>query len=110
MSAHRQFQNWTSVREALEHAYRELGLEMIQTDPGSREYPAEHWNLAGLVHEHASADYRRLFGSCVDCKAALSFHTVIRCLDCKATMCEACAPRHFGPKHQQRASAAHGGS
>ena len=103
----RHFSNWPSVRDALEIAYVELGLQMIQTSPGTKEYPAEHWNIAGLVHDHAAGQYRRLVGSCVDCRSALNYHSVIRCLDCKSTFCETCAAMHFGPTHRGRAVAAH---
>ncbi len=103
----RQFNDWQSVRDALEDAYKELGLEMVETEPGSRKYPDEHWNLAGLVRDHVAAQYSRLLGSCISCKTSLNFHTVIRCLDCRAPLCENCAPAHFGPSHGSRASAAH---
>lgn len=108
MTERHHFADWRSVRDALEHAYAKLGLEMIQTAPGCREYPAEHWNIAGFVHEQASAEYSRLVGSCINCKGGLNFETVIRCLDCRATLCERCAVQHFGPSHPKRAAAAHG--
>ena len=100
------FDDWPAVRDALEHAYAQLGLEMVQREPGLREYPAEHWNIAGIVRdfvlrERASAEV------CMTCKATLTFANVIRCLDCRAQLCECCAGVHFGGGHKQRAAAAH---
>lgn len=106
MSERRFFDGWQSVRDALEHAYAELGLQMIQSAPSMWEYPAEHWNIAGLVRDYVM----RHQGACLQCRAPLDFHTVIRCLDCRALLCEACAPKHFGPTHAQRAASAHQGS
>lgn len=96
------FPDWQIVRKALEHAYSKLGLEMLQTSSG-REYDATHWNIAGLVHEYLRDNQ----GKCWHCQTPLTFETVIRCLDCRASLCSPCAHEHFGPKHSSRAQVAH---
>lgn len=100
------FANWPPIRDALDSAYNRLGLTKVKTENGEA-FLEEHWNIAGLVYEAAAEDYRRLLGSCVQCKTRLNYATVIRCLDCKATLCEYCAPAHFGPNHASRAQTAH---
>lgn len=97
------FQDWTGIRKALEAAYERLGLSMIKDDSGSH-YQEDHWNIAGLVYEHIWAT----MGKCVHCSKSLNYHSVIRCLECKAPMCESCAVDHFGPGHVTRAASARG--
>jgi hypothetical protein len=85
----RSFGDWRPIRNAIEAAYRELGEDV----PSS--IPERDWNLAGLsitLHERASMP------RCTECKEPFdNWHAVIRCLDCKAPLCERCAPRHFWP-------------
>ena len=101
------FPNWQPIRQALELAYKELGLEMTKT-PNGATYPADHWNIAGLVYTYVDRQLSEKVGSCFSCRTKLDFFTVIRCLDCKTTLCEYCAKVHFGPNHAGRAKAAHG--
>lgn len=103
----RHFNDQVAVRDGIAHAYRVLGLKQEQTGPGCSRYPPRDWNLAGLITEHAASHYSRLYGSCRTCHAALNFHTVIRCLDCKSPLCERCAVDHFAAAHPSRAAAAH---
>lgn len=104
---HIEFPNWTKVRDALESAYQRLGLQMVVAPTGGQHYPVNHWNIAGLVYEEAQSEYKRFRGKCLSCPTELSYETVIRCLDCRATLCEACAPGHFGPGHVSRSAQAH---
>ncbi len=101
------FPDWQPIRDALEHAYKELGLEMIQDGPGSAHYDETHWNIAGVVRQYVID--KRSSTTCVgrNCGARLDINTLFRCFDCKAPLCEICAPIHFGPNHASRASAAH---
>ena len=109
MSKQQTFHNWPQIRDALEKAYRQLGLSMEQTGPGSSQYNDDHWNIAGLVYNQAVADLKDCgSGACRNCRVKLTFETVIRCLDCGTQLCETCAPAHFGPNHSTRAQAAHG--
>lgn len=101
------FEPWEPVFDAIRHAYKELGMEMEQVNATMRRYNPTHWNIAGKVYEWARSQNAG-GGHCYRCGCALTFGTVIRCLDCKAPMCERCAPEHFGPNHAQRATAAHG--
>ena len=94
--------NWQPVRDSLQYAYKELGLQMPVTPHGSM-YPIVHWNIAVKMHDY---NLRNL-GHCLSCKTELNFYTVIRCLDCKAMLCEHCAGHHFGANHQARAYVAH---
>lgn len=80
--------DWPPVRAAIEGAYRALGRET----PSS--IPTEEWNLVALAmdfHKHASRS------ACLECRTPLFRTQEIRCLDCKAVVCETCAPKHFWP-------------
>lgn len=101
---HLQFPDWPSVRDALEHAYKQLGLSQTVRGDGGQEYPVNHWNVAGLVRDYVVNDPRH---RCVTCQAPLSYDSVIRCLDCRSPLCERCAADHFGPKHSERAARSH---
>jgi len=82
------FGDWRPVRDAIEAAQRALGK--TPTD----DIPTDVWNLVGLAmdyHAFSSAPH------CVECEKHLFRRTVIRCFDCKAPLCETCAPRHFWP-------------
>jgi hypothetical protein len=82
------FDDWISIRAAIEAAYRALGREV------PTNIPVDDWNLVGLAieaYQHASRP------SCWDCRARLWPSQIIRCLDCKAPLCERCAPKHFWP-------------
>lgn len=104
MNEHRHFSDWTCVRDALKHAYSELGLQEERTPRGS-QYNPTHWNIAGLVRDYVLTNRETV--KCVSCQTRLNVHEVIRCLDCRSALCERCAPGHFGPKHQSRAALAH---
>jgi hypothetical protein len=94
----RSFGDWRPIRNAIEAAYREMGEDV----PPS--IPERDWNLAGLsitLHERAS------MLKCAECKEPFdNWHAVIRCLDCKAPLCERCAPRHFWPNGRPASEAA----
>jgi hypothetical protein len=97
MEAYKTFGDWRPIRNAIETAYREIGEEVPQT------IPFRDWNLAGLAikaYEQASLP------KCVECKRKLDWPSVIRCLDCKAPLCEHCAPRHFWPNGRPNPDAA----
>lgn len=82
------FHGWQAIRAAIEAAYAAQGREV------PANIPVEDWNLAGLAIE-AFAHATR--ASCVTCKTNLWGGETIRCLDCKAALCERCAPKHFWP-------------
>lgn len=90
--------DWRPVRDALKHAYDELGMDWDAAGraPGGR--PVLHWNLAVLVYEYA----RRPPGRCLHCQTPLDFYTAFRCFDCKAALCENCITAHcpgWKPSH-----------
>lgn len=79
--------DWRDTRTVLGRMEAELEMtyqEYAKTEP---------WKFADLVIQH----YKRLAQPvCAECrKKIIGFD--IRCLDCKATLCELCAPRHFWP-------------
>lgn len=82
------FGGWQSIRAAIEAAYKALGREVPQN------IPTEDWNLAGLAIDAYAHSMR---SSCIECRRKLLNHETIRCLDCKAALCEYCAPKHFWP-------------
>jgi hypothetical protein len=90
--------DWVPIRNALESAYKELGLEVPKDG-----YPTEHWNLAVLVFQTAMSKQV----SCLHCGGHQNIYQVFRCFDCKGHLCENCAPEHFGPRHAERAAASH---
>ena len=81
------FDDWQPIRKAIEAAYAALGRDR------PRNIPVDDWNLAGLAID-AFVHARR--PKCIECQTRLQQHETIRCLDCKAALCEHCAPRHFG--------------
>ena len=86
------FSNWQSIRAAIEAAYRALGREV------PKSIPTDDWNLIGLAID-AYAHAQRV--ACFECRTKLWNHETIRCLDCKAPLCERCAPRHFWPNGER---------
>lgn len=82
------FGNWQSIRAAIEAAYTALGREV------PKSIPTEDWNFAGLAIDAYAHGMR---STCCECKNKLWPSETIRCLDCKAPLCEGCAPRHFWP-------------
>lgn len=81
--------DWRPVRDAIEHAYAEMGLPVPRDG-----IPDEHWNLAVLVLAHQRQASRK---TCWDCRQPIPLGEEIRCLDCRAWLHEGCAHRHFWP-------------
>ena len=82
------FDSWRPIRDAIDASYRARGLEP------PRSVPKDEWNMVGLAihfHDHAGR------ATCVNCRSKLWNYQTIRCLDCKAALCEQCAPKHFWP-------------
>lgn len=94
--------NWVPVRQALEFAYAERGLPVPEGD-----LPVVDWNNACHVVAHTLKYHSMCATKCLHCGAPLPWAFAYRCFDCKAPLCEKCAPDHFGPGHQERAEAAH---
>jgi len=90
--------DWRPVRDALEYAYK-----MLPRFEGPNGYPAEDWNLALYVHQYVTERTH----SCMHCQTQFKLYELYRCFDCKGFLCERCAVEHFGPKHAERARAAH---
>lgn len=88
MAEHRTFHDWRPIRNAIEAAYRELG------QPVPSDIPTADWNLVGVAIEQFERAARP---ACIECQRSLDRYEVIRCLDCKAPLCERCAPKHFWP-------------
>lgn len=89
------FGDWHPVREAMTNAYSAMEVTI------EGNIPTREWNLVGLAldyHRHAT------MSACVNCKTPLDHWLVIRCLDCKAPLCEQCAPRHFWPNGRPQKS------
>lgn len=84
------FGDWRAVRKAIEQSYVAMGKQV----PSS--IPREDWNLVGLAIA-AHAFNTRCPCAGLRCEKKLYAHEVIRCLDCKAPLCEDCAPGHFWP-------------
>lgn len=78
--------DWQPMRRAIDAAKRELG-EAAQIEQ-------RDWNLVLLAHDHLAHEAKP---SCAHCRTRIAWHEVIRCLDCKAPLCERCAPEHFWP-------------
>src|SRR6185503_19358167 len=83
------FHDWIPIRAAIEAAYAVLGRE----NPSGAVCTPDDWNLAGIV---ISAYLHQTRERCAHCRKALWQHETIRCLDCKAALCEHCAHEHFG--------------
>lgn len=98
------FHPWTSVRDALEHTYQKLALPKPPEGSGYTFDPV-HWNIAGVVRDYVIEN--QVNGKCLVCKTPLNYDTVIRCLDCRSTLCEYHAKDHFGPSHAARAAMSH---
>lgn len=92
--------DWRPIRDALEAAYKQLGRTR-----GSDGYLQGDWNLAVLMYEAAAM--KRDTTPCIHCSKRVAWLDAFRCLDCRGVLCERCAPEHFGPKHSDRAAAAH---
>jgi tRNA(Ile2) C34 agmatinyltransferase TiaS len=92
-------QDWVPVAEAVRHAYAQLGRPM--PDNG---IPVPDWNLAVHVYKYTTENETK----CAHCGTSMRWFQAYRCFDCKSSLCEICAPQHFGPGHQARAKAAHG--
>jgi hypothetical protein len=83
------FGDWRDTRAALEKAFEKIGEKPTETG-----YPKRDWDL---VSEAIGAYREAQAYTCIECKSTVAYGTEIRCLDCKATLCEVCAPRHFWP-------------
>lgn len=92
------------MRDALEYACKELEIAPPPEGSGLTFDPV-HWDIAGIVRDYVLE--HQVNGHCLTCKTKLTYDTVIRCLDCRATLCEYHAKDHFGPNHTGRAAAAH---
>lgn len=86
--------DWRPVRNAIDAAKQQLG------EPQAIEQ--RDWNLVVLALDHMASETRP---KCISCKTRLPWHEVIRCLDCKAPLCEHCAPQHFWPNGKPRKTA-----
>jgi len=82
--------DWIPIREAVDWAYTQL--DYLHESSGS--IPTHDWNLAVKVLEFSQKD-QQAKRVCLSCGKVLNYATVIRCLDCKMTFCEHCAPKHF---------------
>lgn len=87
------FDGWRPIRDAVDAAYVALGREPVAN------IPTEEWNLVGLAIDYYRHANR---ATCVECGSKLWAHETIRCLDCKAPLCERCAPKHFWPNGQRQ--------
>lgn len=88
-----EFYDWLSIRAAIQAAYKEQGLAIPESiDP-------HIWNMVGLA-----LDYNRFTSrhKCAHCECLIPTGKEIRCLDCKSTLCERCAPVHFWPDGRPR--------
>lgn len=95
--------DWRPLANALEKVYEFLGLQ--KEDNGICDHD---WNLGvRLFHEFKEQQTANQTCMGLNCKTPLTYHTVIRCLDCRMALCEYCAKAHFGPQHGERARAAH---
>lgn len=93
------FGDWRPVRDAIEAAQSAMGIA-----PTGNIDPAT-WNLVGLAlyyHEFTSRPH------CFNCQKQLRQFEVIRCLDCKASLCQVCAPGHFWPNGRPKREHPHG--
>lgn len=84
----KQFDDWLPIRNAIDKARAELGLEALKS------IPEDEWNLVGTAIEKY---LEGLKAPCCECKKPIDIRHRIVCYDCKAPLCEACAPRHFWP-------------
>ena len=82
------FGDWRSIRNAIDAAREVLG------EPPAGNIPDPDWKLVGLAMTYNDWVSRI---SCINCQKKLLRYQEIRCLDCKAVLCEQCAPRHFWP-------------
>ena len=87
------FDNWQAVRASIDAAYTALGRDRPDN------IPTEVWNLVGLAIDHRAHAMR---ATCSTCGRRLWPHQTIRCYDCRAALCEACAPKHLWPKGRPR--------
>lgn len=91
--------NWVPVADAVKDAYEKLGRTLPKDG-----IPVHDWNLAVHVHQYAISHETK----CMHCQKPMRWHDAYRCFDCKSSLCEICAPIHFGPNHNTRAAKAHG--
>jgi len=95
------YDDWRPIRAALDAAYEKLGRKFTKGGGCS----TADWNLAVLIYK--AVEEKNAKETCVHCQKSYLRYQTYRCFDCKATLCEYCAPEHFGPKHQGRAEVAH---
>ena len=86
--------DWRPYRKAIDAAYERIG------EPLQSNIPERDWNFACAVVA-AFPDVTKT--KCVNCKNDLAWHQAIRCLDCKSSLCETCAPRHLWPNGRPKA-------
>ena len=85
--------DWRDTKAAITDAYGVIG----ETHKG--DVPERDWKLV----DAALTSYRDALQSvCIECKTVLPVKSEIRCLDCKAPLCETCAPKHFWPNGRPR--------
>ena len=82
------FGDWRDVRAALD-------LAVAEVDGAKPDSHVERdWKLASAVIKHFRTAQASI---CFECREPVLYGREIRCLDCKAVLCERCAPRHFWP-------------
>lgn len=91
--------DWKPVADAVDYAYEKLGRTK---DNGNISVP--DWNLAVHVYQFTINQETK----CLHCGNGMRWFEAYRCFDCKSSLCEVCAPIHFGPEHSKRAKLAHG--
>jgi len=91
------FGDWRDTRAAIQRAYEDLG------EPVPQNIPPRDWNL---VDAAIKADREARRSTCQHCKTIIPPGQEIRCLDCKTTLCELCAPIHFWPSGRRLATSA----
>lgn len=82
------FGDWRDVRAALDLAVADVDGAKPQS------HDQRDWKIAAAVVANFRAAQAFV---CAECQKPLPYGQEIRCLDCKAALCEGCAPRHFWP-------------